>query len=86
MIVCFVSSSFFVKLYDYLCFMMIYYTVADWDDMDRVVTQTRGRAFSFVWNPQKLGRVFQKPDWAFQRLGRIFWNKCSAEPFDQRRH
>ena len=47
-------------------------TVADWDSMNRVITQTRGRAFetlgrafqtlglasSFLLNPQKLGRVF----------------------------
>ena len=47
-------------------------TVADWDIMDRVTTQTRGRAFqtldrafqtlggafTFLLNPQKLGRVF----------------------------
>ena len=57
-------------------------TVADWDSMGRVIMQTRdrvfqtlGRAFSFLLNPQKLG-------WAFQRLGRMFWNKCFAESFD----
>ena len=47
-------------------------TMADWDSMGRVITQTRvrafqtlgrafqttGRAFSFLLNPQKLGRVF----------------------------
>ena len=47
-------------------------TVADWDSMNRVITQTHGRAFethgrafqtlglasSFLLNPQKLGRVF----------------------------
>ena len=42
-------------------------TVTDWDSMGRVIIQTRdrvfqtlGRAFSFLLNPQKLGRVFQK--------------------------
>ena len=61
-------------------------TVADWNSMDRVITQTRGRAFSFLLNPQKLGRVFQKPGWAFQKLGRLFWNKCLPESFDQPIH
>ena len=68
-------------------------TVADWDSMGGVITQTRdrafeslGRAFSILLNPQKLGRVFRKLSWAFQRLGRIFRNKCSAECFDQRTH
>ena len=78
----------------------LFSTVADWDSMDHVMTQTRSRAFqtlgwafqtlglafSFLWNPQKLGRVFQKLGWAFQKLGHIFWNKCSAESFDQRTH
>ena len=49
-------------------------TVADWDSMDRVITQTHGRAsetldqsfqfldraVSFPLNPQKLIRVYQK--------------------------
>ena len=30
-------------------------TVADWDSIGRVITQTRGRAFSFFLKPQKLG-------------------------------
>ena len=30
-------------------------TVTDWDSMGRVITQTRGRAFSFFSNSQKLG-------------------------------
>ena len=40
--------------------------VSNWDNMDRVITDTRpsfqtfGRAFSFLLNPQKVGRVFQK--------------------------
>ena len=48
--------------------------MADWDNMGRVITQTRartfqtltrafrtlGRAFGFLLNPQKLGQVFQK--------------------------
>ena len=40
-------------------------TVADWDSVGRVITQTRGRAFQilfqafdFLLNPQKLSRVF----------------------------
>ena len=40
-------------------------TVADWDSMGCVITQTRGRtfqklarAFSFLLNPQTLDRVF----------------------------
>ena len=33
-------------------------TVADWDSMGRVITQSRGRAFIFLLNPQKLDRVF----------------------------
>ena len=42
-------------------------TVTDWDSMGRVITQTPGRAFqrlsqvfSFLLNPQKLSRVFEK--------------------------
>ena len=42
-------------------------TVTDWDSMGRVITQTRGLAFqrlsqvfSFLLNPQKLSRVFEK--------------------------
>ena len=71
------------------CFSIVclrFHTMADWDSMGLVITQTRdrayqtlGRAFSFLLNPQKLGRVFQ-------RLGRMFWNKCSVEYFDQRAH
>ena len=75
-------------------------TVAYWDCMGRVITQTRGWsfqalgwAFTFLLNPHRLGRVFQmlggvfvKVEWASQRLGRMFWNKCSAESFDQRTH
>ena len=48
--------------------------MGDWDSMGRVITQTHdrafqtlsrafhtfGRAFSFLLDPQKLGRVFQK--------------------------
>ena len=52
--------------------LFISYFVADWDSRGRVITQTRGRAFqtrvrasSFLLNPQKIGRVFQKH-------GRIF--------------
>ena len=76
------------------------YTVADWDNMGRVITQTRartfqtltrafrtlGRAFGFLLNPQKLGQVFQKLSWVFQRLDHMFWNKCLAESFDERTH
>ena len=46
-----------------------YNNVADWDSIGRVITETRGRlfqtlgrAFSFLLNPQKLGRVFQRLD------------------------
>ena len=63
-----------------------WYTVADWDSMSRVITQTRSRAFqtlgwafNFLLNPQKLGLVFQK-------LGRMFWNNCSDESFNQLTH
>ena len=59
------------------------FTVADWDSMSRVIKQTRHRAFSFLLNRQKLGRVFQK---LFERLSRMFWNKCSAMSFDQPTH
>ena len=62
------------------------YTVADWDSMGCVITQTRGRAFSFLLNPQKLDRVFQTLGLVFQGFGRMFWNKCSADTFDQRTH
>ena len=55
------------------------YTVTDWDNMGRVITQTRsgafktlGQAFSFLLNPQKLGRVFQTPGLVFQGLGHMF--------------
>ena len=56
-------------------------TVADWDSMGRVVTQTRGwafqtlgQAFGFLLRLQKLSRVFE-------RLGRVFYDKHSAECF-----
>ena len=32
-------------------------TVADLDNMDRVITQMRARVFSFLLKPQKFGRV-----------------------------
>ena len=32
-------------------------TVGDWDNLGRVIAQTIRRAFSFLLNPQKLGRV-----------------------------
>ena len=32
--------------------------MADWDSIDRVVTQTLDRAFDFLLRLQKLGRVF----------------------------
>ena len=47
-------------------------TVADWDSMGRVITQTRGRAF------QTLGRAFetiienQKLGREFDKFGRVF--------------
>ena len=73
--------------------MYLITTVADWDSMGRVITQTRtqafqtlGWAFSFLLSPQKPGWVFQKHGWAFQKLGPMFWNKCSPESFDQRTH
>ena len=63
--------------------------MADWDSMDRVITETHGRAFqtldqafSFLLNYQKLGWVFRKLGWAFQRFRHIFWIKYSAESFD----
>ena len=76
------------------------YTVADWDSMGRVITQTRarafqtlaqafrtlGQAFGFLLNPQKLGQVFQKLSWVFQRLHHMVWKKCLAESFDERTH
>ena len=47
-------------------------TVADWDSVSRVVTQTRGwafqtlgRAFDFRLRLQKLGRAFERLDWVF---------------------
>ena len=53
-------------------------TVADRYSMGHVITQiherafqTFDRAFTFLLNLQKLGQVFQK-------LGWLFWNKCSA--------
>ena len=49
----------------YLSYYTLLNTVADWDSMGHVITQTRGRAFqtlgrafSFLLNPQKLDRVF----------------------------
>ena len=67
--------------------------MVDWDSYGLVIIQTRGwafqtlgRAFSFLLSSQKLSRVFQKVGWAFQRLSRMFWNKYSAESFDQRTH
>ena len=42
--------------------------------------KTFSRALSFLLNPQKLGQVFKKLTWNFQRLGLM----CSAESFDQR--
>ena len=62
----------------------MYCTVVDWDSMDHVITQIRGqtfqtlgqvlqtldRAFSFLLNLKKLGRVF----------------KCSVKSSDQRTH
>ena len=58
---------------------VLHLTVTDWDNMGRVTTQTRrrafqtlgrtfqtvGRAFSFFLNPQLL-------DWVFLKLGRVF--------------
>ena len=58
-------------------------TVADWDSMGRVVTQTRGRAFQtldrvfqtlggafdFLLRLQKFGGVFGKLSQVFERLG-----------------
>ena len=49
-------------------------TMADWDSMDRVTTQTLGRAFDFLLSLQKLGRVFGK-------FLKAFKNKHSAECF-----
>ena len=46
--------------------------------------QTLSQAFSFLLSSQKFGQVFQKLSWALQRLGHMFWNKCSTESFDQR--
>ena len=61
-------------------------TMADWDSVDRVVKQIHGWTFStlarafqtldwafdFLLRPQKLGRMFAKLCWAFERLCRVF--------------
>ena len=74
--------------------------MVDWDSMGCVITQTRGRAFqtlgrafSFLLNPQKLGRVFQMLDQVFEKLDERFKgsvaclkNKCSADSLGQRTH
>ena len=78
---------------------LLFITVANWDSMGRVITQTRGRAFqtlgrtfSFLLNPQKLGRMFQMLGRAFEKLGRAFQIgsaacfETNARPFDQRTH
>ena len=48
-----------------LIFSYVVNTIPDWDSMDRVITQTRGRAFqtpgrafSFPLNPQKFRSGF----------------------------
>ena len=43
--------------------------------------QTLGWAFDFLLRLQKLSRVFGKLVQAFERLGRVFWNKHLAECF-----
>ena len=64
-------------------FKVIIPTVADWDSMGCVITQTCsrafqtldqafptfGRAFSLLLNPQKLGRVLQRLGRVYQKLG-----------------
>ena len=72
---------------------MAVFTVADWDSMERVIIETRGwafqtlgQAFDFLFSLQKLDWVFQKVIWMFQILNRVFWNKCSAESFNQWTH
>ena len=42
--------------------MQVVITVADWDSMVRVVTQTRDRAFDFLLSLQKLGGEFGKTE------------------------
>ena len=65
--------------------------MADWDSMGHVITQTRGqafqtlgRAFSFLLNPQKLGRVFLKarPHALKQMLDRVFSSTDTSRFFD----
>ena len=65
------------------------------DSMGRLLTQTRGRAFQalgqafqtlgrafdFILSGQKLGRMFRKFSQVVEKLGRVFWNKYSAECF-----
>ena len=59
---------------------MLFCTVADWDSMGLVITQTRGRAFQtlgrafiYLLNLQKLGLVFQKLGRVLkQMLGQVF--------------
>ena len=45
--------------------------------------QTLVQTSGFLLSIQKLGRVFQKLGWEFQMIGSLFWEKCSAESFDQ---
>ena len=53
-------------------------TAADWDSMDRIITQTHGQAF------QTLGRAFdlllspQKADQVFQKLGLAFKGRVAC--------
>ena len=61
-----------ILCYSHLGTYKMFHTVADWDSMVYAIKQTfrrafqtLGWAFSFLLNPQKLGRVFQK-------LGRVF--------------
>ena len=63
--------------------------MADWDSMDRFITQARsrafkhsaelsqtlGRAFDFLLRLQKFGWLFEKRDQVSEKLGRVFWSK-----------
>ena len=59
--------SYFCGILRYNTKLNFFCILADWDSMGCVITQTRDRAcqtlyraFSFLLNPEKLSRVFQK--------------------------
>ena len=63
-------------------------TAAYWDSVDRIITQTQGRAFQTLGRAfdlllrlQKLDRVFRKLSRVFEKLGRVFSNRYFVECF-----